>query len=238
MATDLDRYFYLFSFISKSDRADFTLQLNPPLNVVSEQQFQLFIKKCFLPRIQVLITQGYVVIDEKKKICIPAIYISSIADLVQYFNEKLPENFVHLTYNPQKGITLVLHAGQSLRVSENYAGLLFDGKIELNNKFLTDTIFVFKTRQNFENNTYYLTCNLIDNTVVNKTQMPLLSTLVVHYKAGETQTNLLWESEDNQGKTYLKPGYHPNIKFQIRDQADNILKLKGGLFFLHLKLCT
>ena len=238
LGSEINYHFYLSRPTSDHDTADFTFVFHQPLNVGAEKQYYLDIKECILPKIRMFVDEGYLVVNEKHKIRITFMYISNLTALVQHFNSLLPENFASLQYNDRDRITLTLHQNQNLRVSENYANLLFEGKTVLTNKSLQDSVFVFKTRHNYETGVYYLTCNLLPEINVNKTQMTLVSSLVVRYEDGATQSNLFWENDNALGKTYFKAGYHSSITFQIKDERGNFVKLKNGLFFIHIKVCT
>lgn len=240
----LEQHFYLAKFTTGTNLGKFYFRLQQPLLVEKEKQFTLVIKECVLPRVRVLIEAGHIVVNKVNKIRIPPLYVSSPLTLVEYLNSVLPEDYEKLEYAqkdenlPLDRLRVILRPDQTIRLSPNYASLLFEGKTELQNKNETSNLVVdFKIQKNYEEATYYLTCNLLNETEVNEKPMPLLSTLVVQYDRGGTQTNLLWETEDTQEKTWIKTGYHQGIIFEIRDRDGNLVAPKGGLFFLHVKLC-
>lgn len=239
-----EKHIYLAVF--NADSAKFVFHFHEPLNVQHNEQYLLILKECLLPRVQVVLPEGYVVLNERVKHRIPLLYVSTPTDVIDQLNATLGEEFTPLRYLSKEvdryGVNatrLTLLPKQSIRVSENYASLLFEGKSHLINKSESEN-FVrdFKVQKNYEENTYYLTCDLVEETSVNDRQLPLVGTLVVRYRSRETQAKLMWETEDTQGKTFLKTGSHRQITFGIRDEKGEFVRPKGGLFFLHVKLCT
>ena len=239
-----DRHLYFFQFNSQPTAAKYTFAFHQPLKIVNEKTHLLDIVECIFPEVRVLVSPGFVVVNRGKKLRVAATYIASLAHLVDCINEVLPEGFTPLRYLsrddviPLDRVQLVLLPNQSLQVSGDYANLLFEGKKSLTNKTTEKVTYNFKAGKRCESNTYYLTCDLVGSVNVDKSQKPLINTLIINQKTRGAHSKLKWKTEDTPDKVYLRSGYHSSITIQVLDEKENLVELTGGLVFLHMKLCT
>lgn len=233
--------YHFFRFINEQEVADFDFVLPIPLNV-KDRSLRLILRQCVLPVPQVWFEGGFFEINNLRK-DISSCYVSSLENLINIINQNLPSNIPPLTLIERantKVIKLVLPPSSYVRVSENIAALFFNGITQLTNddrsfalEHLTKVKNVLLTR------TYYLSSNLIrESVIVGNVQIPLLNTLVVNDFVNDTECRLLWRDEISQGESYLTPGYHRKITLQIYDHSGELIRLKRGVFFVQLKLCT
>ena len=222
-----DRHLYFVNY----DKMEFVFDLHEPLNVEREKQYQIVVKECLIPRVKVLVPAGYIVWKEGHKRRIPNLYVSTLGDLVTRLNKELDKHV--FTYSNEGRVGVMLSIGDSFRVSPHYGKLLFEDKTFLRSGA---NYYEFKSRRDYEENTYYLTCDLVNETVVNSCKMAVVDTLVLRYRKGRAQAHLTWEQ--SQGEVYLKSGTYNKIKLSVRDEFGELVKSKGGISFLHIKVCT
>jgi len=238
LLTQKDYHYYFHRYILNGDEGKFIFQLSEPLALSNQQR--IIVKQCVLPKIKVKFPDCEMSFNDDSVFNIPAFYISSPSDVVEKINSLLPSPI--LSFYPSKKyaskavVTLHLPPQQKIRISPPIADLLFEGKTLIENKNEKEMEHAFSTKRSYEENTYYLTCNMSDRAKVGKIEIPLVNTLVVQYYEGESQTHLLWTSEETQGE--LKRGIYPVIELAIRDKEGELVQLKGGVLFIHFKICT
>ena len=76
----------------------------------------------------------------------------------------------------------------------------------------------------------------MNNANVSNINLPLLNTIRVSYFEGKAHSDILWNSEKVLAYNYIKEGVYKNICFNIVDSTGKLVKLKTGLFFLHIEL--
>jgi len=233
-----ERHYYLHRYISREDEGKFVFRLQEPLFLTDQQR--IIIKQCVLPKIKVKFPNCKVVFNDNPGFHIPSFYISSPSEVVQKINHLLPQPI--MTFYPSEKhaskavVMLHLLPQQRMWVSSPIADLLFEGRTLLENKGKEEVTYTFSTKREYEENTYYLTCNMADKTKVGRVEISLINTLVVQHYQGENQTHLLWATEETQGKS--KKGIYRSIELAICNGEGEIVQLKGGVLFIHFKVCT
>ena len=234
-----EQHYFLYRYITHEDEGIFKFKLQKPLILTGNQR--IIIKQSVLPKIKVKFPSSKVVMDENPGLYIPSFYISSPSQVVEKINQYLQQQILEFhpseMYDSKAIVKVKLLSQQSLRVSTNIADLLFEGKTLLVNKTSSPVIYEFTTKKEYEEDTYFLTCNLADKTRVGNMELPLINTLVVQYHQGENQSHLLWSTEETQGKSYTKRGIYRTVELGIRDREGEPVKLKGGVLFIHFKVC-
>lgn len=236
-----ERHFYfIHQSAHEEGKGEFEFQLTQPLILTGTQR--IIIRQAVLPKIKVKFPASAVTLDDRVSLTLPSFYLSSPSEVVEKINELsnrlLLEFFPSEIYDSKAVITVNLYPGQSLSVSPIIANLLFEKRNAIANNTGRLKIYRFSSQKEYEENTYLLTCNLAEKTRVGTLEVPLINTLVVQYREGASQTHLLWTTEETQGRSYTKTGVFRSIKIGICDRDGEVVKLKGGIFFIHLKVCT
>lgn len=237
----IEKHYYFFQFSKKNDDGQFVFSL-PEKLVAQNEQSRIILKECLVPKIQYSFSEGFVSVNDKIKIRTPKFYASALFDVIQVLNRHLAQAAGDPTFHPLSStamgaLQVTLPPRCVLRFSPSIANPLFARKTKLDNKkndfFLN---FVFKLE--LEEDTFYLTCNLVYDVGIKNLYLPHINTLVVHYSHGEVYAKLLWQTEDAQGGTRVKPGIYQRLIISIYDKTGVLVRLKGGLTFFHMKICT
>lgn len=226
----------------------FKFSLSEPLELTGSER--LLIKQCVLPGISVKFQQSQLILNGKQKVLLPEVYLSHPFDLCRIiinllnraqtqFSIGVPK-LSYKRFGKSDGVEITLLEGQSLEVTKEVGNFLFGGKTYFSAKSgATELQHWFKIKRNYENNVYYLTCDLLKSNKVGNLQLPLLNTLVVqNTDGGPTQTSLLWSNDTTQGEAYLNMGVKKEVTLCIFDKEGHLVQLKGGVFFIHFKVCT
>jgi hypothetical protein len=242
-STQINRHYYFSWFPSEHQEglARFEFNLVQPLDIGGRER--LLIKECVLPRLKMKFDPLMIVLDGDLKLKAPSMYISNpfevcskLAWLMRDAGRAVPQ--FSWEKELKGGLKMTIPPSSKFEVSANVGDLLFQGKTHFENSSGQAIDHWFKVQGNYENETYYLTCDLLSRCRVNNLHLPLLNTMVVQKIEGETHSHLLWTNDEVQGKAMLREGLHRAIVLSILDRKGNIVQLKGGLFFIHLKICT
>ena len=242
---ELHFYLHKFSLDEEEFIADFNFNLLETLVMSGNER--ILIKQCILPALKVSLGPILIQFNNKYKIKVDKILISSgfdicdeVSKIFQQAKDKFGINPPVLSFDKKikTGLKLIIPPEQSLTVSENIANILFQGKESfVNNNKNEPLMRWFKIQGNFNDSTYFLLCDLLQNTTVGNLQIPLINTLVVQNTVDSAFSHLIWNNEESQGKTFLRAGNQRKIKLSIIDKEGNFAQLRGGLFFIHLKIC-
>lgn len=237
----LNKPLYLSLTVEPKQDARFVLKLREDLHIDNKKKHYLTVKKCVIPQIHRKFPGGILQLNNRTSFNIPPTYIYSPRDLIETLNAHLVDNgFNALIFSKKDSINtvkIVLQKGQSLKVSAHFGRLLFEGKTALQNEGKEQTVsYIFKCQKDYDEGTYFLTCNIMESVYVHSKLVPLLSTLVVHYEKNLGHTTLLWGSSEALGQ--IRVGRYSQINLTICDEQDQVVKLDGGFLFLHLKICT
>jgi len=238
------RQLYLSRNCHQGEEAEFVIRLKEELLVRTNKKHFLDIKRCVLPRVRVNIPPSYVNLNESADQSIPQLDIAGVNEVVDAINERLTSDFTPLEFlpadsqRPLPSVRVILLPGQSIRVSPCLADLLFEDKQFLrNNLHAKVSKFTFKVRKDFLINTYYLTCGALERLPVGTVQLPLVNSLSVNYRGGETHSNLTWETDGIVERAYFKPGFYRELRLRLCDGQGKTVKLNQGILFLHLRVC-
>ena len=231
-------YFGIYTY--ENSYAKFEISLHQNLIIDKNEKFKLLTKECVIPRVQPYIYLSKFIFNEQEYI-LENIYMTSLADIVNIMKKKCPQLMINYHFKDgiqlmEDVIKLTLRPGETLVLESNLAELLFQSKSNFTNK--TGTLFSWFSYPNktYENQTYYLTCNLMNNANVSNINLRLLNTIGVYYFEGKPHSDILWNSEKVLAYNYIREGIYKNICFNIVDSTGKVVKLKAGLFFLHIEL--
>ena len=231
-------YFAIYTY--ENVFANFEISLHNHIFIEKNQKFKLLTKECVIPRVQHYISVGKFSFNHEEYI-LENIYFTSLFDLVNIIREKCPKlrikyYFKDGIYLSEDVINLRLGPGENLILDSNIADLLFESKTNLSNESSTSFSTFFYPNKYYENQTYYLTCNLMNNANVSAINLPLLNTIGVSYFEGKSHSEILWNSEKTLAYNSVKEGVYGNIYFNIVDSTGKLVRLNAGLFFLHIEL--
>ena len=231
-------YFGIYTY--ENSYAKFEISLHQNLIIEKNEKIKLLTKECVIPRVQPYISQSKFIFNQQEYI-LENIYITSLIDIVNIIKKKCPQLIINYEFKDgiqlmEDVINLTLRPGETLVLESNLAELLFESKSNFINKSSTTFSSFFHPNKEYENQTYYLTCNLMNNANVSSLNLPLLNTIGVSYFEGKAHSDISWNSEKAIGYNYIKEGIYKNICFNIVDSTGKLLKLKAGLFFLHIEL--
>lgn len=232
----LNESLYLSRSVQPKQDARFVLKLREDLQIDNKKKHYLTLKKCVIPQIHRKFPGGILLLNNRTSFDIPPTYIYSPRNLIETLNVHLVDNgFNALTFAKKNSINtveVVLQEGQTLQVSPHFGRLLFEGKTAMRNDRKGQVVsYIFRCQKDYEEGTYFLTCDIMESVYVHSQLVPLLSTLVVHYEKNLTHATLLWGSSEVLGQ--IRVGRYSQIKLTICDEQDQVVKLDGGFFFLH-----
>ena len=237
----LNKPLYLSRNIEPKHDARFVLKLREDLQIDNKKKHYLILKKCVIPQIHRMLPEGILLLNNRTRFNIPPTSLYSPRDLVETLNTHLLNNGFNALIFSQKNsintVQIILQQAQTLQVSPHFGRLLFEGKTTLQNDGKEQVVsYIFKCQKDYEEGTYFLTCNIMESVYVYSKPLPLLSTLVVHYEKNFGHTTLLWGSSESLGQ--IRVGKYSQINLAICDEQGQVVKLDGGFLFLHLKICT
>lgn len=238
-------HLYFHKYLTEEDTllANFDFKLMETLIMTGNER--VLIKQCVLPKFKLKFNAFFVTLN-RYKIRVEEKYISSPFDICDTLNSVFKKLKSHLGFqtpvinydkSEEKSLQLIIPRKQSLKVSRDIGNLLFQGRTKFRNRKAAPVIYWFKIQQNFEDVTFYLICDLLQKSIVGHLQLPLINTLIVQNKKDTSYSHLLWNNDLTQGKSFLRAGAQRNIKLSIVDKEGNFARLKGGVFFIHLKIC-
>lgn len=223
--------YHFWQRTTEGQDASFVFTLSNYIQTGSDHR--MIIKQCIVPKMDIKIEEGFVSLNDGPKIHTPPFYVLRLSDVVDKINvwldsvadsflnsiKKVPDNKMRLDLLPGDKVKLTLKKGESLRVSQNLANLLFEGRDHLR------ASQTFNLAQDDRENFYYLSCDVVD-----LLQSPYVATL--------TRDHSVWRVEEAQGKLTIRTGIHNRLVFSVRDKTGAIVKLDRGLFYLQFKICT
>jgi hypothetical protein len=227
------REFYFARYVQSGQTAQFEYTLQKPLVVGLDTRAQIAFCQCLLPGRILNFPSGYVVIDEKLERKTPSGYVAGLGDLVKLVNEQLRNDLPPLEY-VQGCVKVTLPSKRSLRLSPELGEVLLGKDTQIQNNTSDTITYSFEAGDFLD--IYYLTCDLLQASTVNRVEIPVLFTLVVSIEGSFKESLIV--RDDTQGKMPIKPGYYTRINFTLCDKEGKPVRLSSGIVFIHLKICT
>ena len=236
-------YLHKYSTDSSSHLANFEFDLIETLWLTGREKIS--VSQCVLPLLRTKFDSFYVAFDNDRKMRMEEMYISNPFDVCKTLKVLFEKHSLEtgtgpiLNYNEflKTGFELLLPPNYSLSFSSNVANLLFQGKTNFKNEEDGYISQWFKISRHSEESIFYLLCDLLQNSSVDRMQLPVLNTMVLENKEGMMYSHLFWNNNDGLGEMRLRAGVQRKIKLSIVDKEGNLAWMKGGLFFVDLKIC-